>query len=157
MKTPIEEREAEFRKEVYAVGGMKYTKEMLDNFISKWTEPDRATGKRQKMRFEKQETWRTSGRLATWAKNNFDNIQCFLTDAEKTIAQKKHAFAKELEAFLPLYNRDTLNEFYRYWAMAENKPGSTTLRYENEDFWETSTRLQQWKSRNEVMVKQKVG
>lgn len=37
-----------------------------DDFIRYWTEPD----PKGKMKFQIQQTWRTAGRLATWAKNN---------------------------------------------------------------------------------------
>lgn len=43
----------------------KYPKPLLKQFFEYWTEPD-AKGK---MRFQLQKTWSTSGRLATWAKN----------------------------------------------------------------------------------------
>lgn len=157
MKT-IEEREREFRKHVYDLGGTTYTKTMIDRFIDHWAEPDRAPSIRQKMRFEKQKTWRTTSRLATWARNNYDKIQCHLTESQKTIAQKKKAFAESLEPFLAIYGSELLNKFFSYWAAAENKPTPEFLRFERESFWETSTRLAQWKTRNEdVMVKQKVG
>lgn len=156
MKT-LEQRETEFRKHVYEVGGTTYTEEMLNNFARKWTEPDRAPGARQKMRFERESTWETSRRLVTWAKNNYDKIQCYLT-VPQTIAQKKHNFAKSIEPFLLIYGSEMLNKFYRYWTMLENRPGSTTLRWENQEFWEISAKLQQWKEgKSDVMVKQKVG
>lgn len=37
-----------------------------EDFIRYWTEPD----PKGKMKFQIQQTWRTAGRLATWAKNN---------------------------------------------------------------------------------------
>lgn len=154
----IEQREAAFRKHVYEVGGLEYTREMLERFSNYWAEPDRAKGVRQKMRYEKEKTWRVDLRLKTWAKNNYDGIQCYLTESQKSIAQKKRAFAVSLEPFLPIYGKELLNAFFAYWTAPENKPTPEFLRYERESFWETSTRLAQWQKRNQdVMVKQKVG
>ena len=69
----IEERINAFKKETLEVGGLIYTKAMLNNFISYWTERDR--GKKPKTRAEREKTFEISRRLATWARNNFDNIQ----------------------------------------------------------------------------------
>ena len=145
----INERETAFRKQVQLVGGTTYTQELLRRFSEHWTEPDRAPGIRQKMKFEKEKTWHIGRRLAKWASNNYDGIQCFLTDAQKTIAEKRHAFAVSLEPYLPKYGRDVLNSFFLYWAMHENKPKPENLRWELEDFWNTETRLKQWAERNE--------
>ncbi len=148
METSIEEREAAFRREVYEVGGMIYTKKMLDNFANSWCEPDRAPGKRQKLKFEKQKTWKTSLRLAKWAENNYNGIQCYLTDSQKTIQQKKKSFAVQLEPYLGQYDKATLNAFYSYWATPENKPNPEYLRWEKQEYWELSTRLAQWAAKN---------
>jgi hypothetical protein len=147
MKKPIEEREEEFRQHVYDVGGAIYTKLMLDRFISSWTEPDRGRGISQKMKFEKESTWNTSRRLATWARNNYDNIVCYLTDSQKTIQVKKKEFAVALEPFLPKYGKDLLNAFYRHWAQPENVPNPQRLRWELEEFWDLAARLQSWASK----------
>lgn len=45
----------------------KYTNDMIKKFFNYWSEKD-AKGK---MRFQKQETWETGKRLATWYGNNF--------------------------------------------------------------------------------------
>jgi len=142
----IEDREQKFRKEVQSIGGTTYTPEMIARFISYWSEPNRA--KKPKMRWETQKTWSLERRLALWARNNFDGIECFLTESQRTLAQKKHAFAVSLEPFLEKYGRDTLNEFYRYYAQPENKPNPTKLKWESEEFWELSARLSMWVKRN---------
>jgi hypothetical protein len=144
----ITEREEEFRKSVFEIGRMTYTKLLLDRFVAHWSEPDRGRGKAQKMRFEKQKTWDTKRRLATWARNNFDNIQCFLTHNERTIVQKRFDFAVSLEPYLHKYGKDMMNDFFRYWTQPENKRVSEHLRWELENFWETKTRLEQWAQRN---------
>jgi len=141
----VEQREIEFRKNVQEVGGTIYTKEMLSRFSNFWSEPDR--GKKQKMRFEKEPTWDTKRRLATWARNNFDNIRCFLTDGEKSIAQKRHAFAVSLEPYLEKYGRTILNAFYSYWSQPENKKNPENIRWEGESFWSLEVRLSQWAER----------
>ena len=145
----IEEREQKFRKEVQAIGGTIYTQEMLRRFSEHWTEPDRAPGVRQKMKFEKEKTWHTGRRLATWARNNYDGIQCYLTESQKTIAEKRHSFAVSLEPYLAQYGRDLLNAFYAHYAMPENKPKPEKLRWEDFEFWSLETKLKQWAERNE--------
>jgi hypothetical protein len=147
---PIDQRELEFKKQVQEVGRLIYTQEMLSRFSEKWTEPDRAPGIRQRMKFEKEKTFDIKRRLVTWSNNNFDGIQCFLTDSQKTIAQKKHAFAISLEPYLEKYGRDTLNEFFRFWAEVENKPNPKLLKWEGQDFWELSSRLESWVRRSGV-------
>lgn len=143
----LELRMAEFRKEVLDIGGTIYTKQMLDRFIALWTEPNRA--KKPKMRFELEKTWKISLRLATWAKNNYDDIECYLTDAEKTIEQKKREFIKALDPFLKTYDRDILNGFYRHWGQPENKRMPMRLRWECEKFWDLKNRLATWALREE--------
>lgn len=142
----LEDRTEEFRKHVYHVGGTVYTPEMLRRFVEHWSEPDRA--KKPKMRWEKQKTWSTERRLARWARNNYDGIPCFLTESQKTIAQKKRDFAISLEPFLEKYGREMLNSFYLYWTQVENKREPEYIRWELEDFWSLETRLAQWKERN---------
>lgn len=138
-----------FRKEVVEVGGAIYTKEMIKHFLERWTEPDRA--KKSKMRFEREKTWETGRRLAMWARNNYNDIECFLTDAEKTIEQKKREFIKALDPFLKTYDRDILNGFYRHWGQPENKRIPTRLRWECEEFWHLGTRLAAWAAREEKL------
>jgi hypothetical protein len=141
----LSEREKAFRRQVQEIGGTIYTQEMLNRFISYWIETDRA--KKPKMRFEKERTWRTDLRLALWARNNYDKIVVYLTESEKTIAQKKHSFAVSLEPFLEQYGRETLNAFYKFWSQPENKPNPTMIRYESEHFWSNEARLDQWVKR----------
>jgi hypothetical protein len=144
----ISTRESEFKRQIQAIGGTLYTQEMLTRFFLYWSETDRA--KKPKMRWEKEKTWHTGRRLALWARNNYDGIQCFLNDAQKTIAQKRHAFAVSLEPFLPKYGKETLNAFFAYWAMPENKPVPQMLRWEGEEFWSLDTKLNQWVTKNEA-------
>lgn len=144
----IDEREIIFRKEVQEIGQLIYTHQLIMRFSDFWTEPDRGKGRAQKMRFEKERTFEIKRRLVTWARNNFDEIVCFLTESQRTLAQKKYAFAVSLEPFLEQYGRNTLNDFYKYYSQPENKPNPTRLKWESEEFWELSTRLSIWGSRN---------
>lgn len=141
----LEARIEKFRQEVQAVGGTIYTKLMLDRFTDHWLEPDR--GKKQKLRFEKEPTWRTSLRLATWARRNYDGIQCFLTDSQKTIAEKKKDFIAQLQPYRKIYSREILNSFFRKWGQAENVPNPKRLMWEAEPFWEIGTRLASYADR----------
>jgi hypothetical protein len=142
----IEEREELFKNEVFKIGDPRYTNRMIQEFIEWWTEKNRAKGKAQKMRFEREKTWETSKRMSYWARRtNAHNP--YLSSAEKTILAKKREFANQLKPFLNIYGADMLNEFYRYWAQPENKAKPEYLRWENEDFWELSTRLKSWSER----------
>ena len=60
----IKEKEQKFKSEVLK---FNYPKDMLNEFILYWTEPNKS---RTKLRYELQNTWDTSRRLGTWAKNN---------------------------------------------------------------------------------------
>lgn len=141
----LDERSEIFAKEVIEIGGTIYTKEMLKRFIGFWSEPDRA--RKPKMRYERETTWETGRRLARWGKNNFDKIPCFLTASEKTIAEKRRTFAESMKPFVGVYHRDTLNEFYRYYSMPENKTNPEYLRWELLEFWDLSTKLAAWADR----------
>jgi len=133
-----------FKKEVYHAGELIYTKKMLDNFVAKWTETSRS--KVPKMKFEKEKTFEISLRLATWARNNFDKIACYLTDIEKTVKQKQQALTAAMEPFRGKYTSDVMNSFYRHWSMPENKPEPQRIRWELEEFWDLAKRLASWES-----------
>lgn len=64
---PIEMRQADFMRLVNTF--TKYDTLMRQDFLTYWTEPDRAPN--PKMRFEKEKTWDTGRRLTRWAANNF--------------------------------------------------------------------------------------
>lgn len=140
----LTERTELFRKDVITVGGSTYTAKLIDHFIDYWTEPNRA--KNQKMRWELQKTWDTKRRLVTWA-GRTRNYAVFLSQSQKTIQEKKKAFAISLEPFLEKYGKEMLNSFYRYYAQPENVENPERLRWECEPFWELPTRLQTWHSK----------
>ena len=63
IETKIKNKEQKFKSEVLQ---FNYPKEMLNEFINYWTEPNKS---KTKLRYELQTTWDTSRRLGTWAKN----------------------------------------------------------------------------------------
>lgn len=63
---PIEERKKDFTEDVRLYLD-RYDKDILNEFVSYWTEPNKT---KKKMKFEMQTTWDTSRRLATWANRN---------------------------------------------------------------------------------------
>ncbi len=138
----LQSRMAKFRAEVMAVGATVYTQLMLDNFINYYSQPDGA--KKPKMAWEKKRQkvgWKHESQLKAWATRNIDGIQCYLTEGQKTIAEKRQAFAKSLEPYMQQYGREFLLEFYRYWSVPENVPDPQYLRWEKEPYWELATRL----------------
>ncbi|UDQ96851.1 DUF1376 domain-containing protein [Lentisphaerota bacterium WC36G] len=64
----------EFQKDV-DFHSDKYSQQMQTNFINYWTERD----KNGKMKFQKNETWETAKRLATWNNRGFNNQNNFST------------------------------------------------------------------------------
>ncbi len=58
----------EFKEEVYSFKE-KYNSEMIEEFIRYWTEENKSG---TKMRFQLQQTWSTSRRLATWNKRDYN-------------------------------------------------------------------------------------
>jgi len=140
----LTERIDEFSKEVMIVGSSTYTDQMLTRFIKYWTEPSRA--KKPKLKFEKESTWDTAGRLAYWARTNYDKIPCYLAE-DVPISVKKAQFVKSLAEYQDKYSKDMLNEFYRHWMQPENKSNPKMLRWELEEFWDIGARLKSWYER----------
>ena len=76
-KKTLEERTKILREDVYRYAD-KYTTSMLEKFIRNWGEADT----KGKMKWEKQDTWSTGGRLATWCENqmSWHNEECLLVN-----------------------------------------------------------------------------
>lgn len=55
---------------------------------------------------------------------------------------RKLKFSHTLEPYLPIYGKDFLNEFYRYWT--EPNKSNTKFRQELEKTWDLERRLQTW-------------
>lgn len=67
----IELRAESFFQQVHAPEfTAKYPEQLLADFFSYWSEPNK---RKTKMRFELQKTWDLSRRLATWARNDFNH------------------------------------------------------------------------------------
>lgn len=79
----IDDRREAFEAEVHEANeGSKFLPSVeVVKFIRYWTEPDR--GYKPKMRFEKQSTWSTEGRLATWRDNYRSRQKPTATDHRK--------------------------------------------------------------------------
>lgn len=77
-------REEKFCDEVRRYAGL-YDMDMLDKFISYWTEPNKSG---TKMRFELERTWDTKRRLKTWSNREYgNNRQYSKNEANSIIAQ----------------------------------------------------------------------
>jgi len=68
------------------------------------------------------------------------------------INERKLKFADTLNAFLPVYGKDLLNNFFLYWT--EPNKSNTKMRFELERTWENERRLITW-SNNEKTFKTK--
>jgi hypothetical protein len=147
----IEEREEAFKREIQEIGGLLYKRSILEDFCDYWLEPDRS--KKPKLKFEKQSTWKSSLRLKTWARNCVEKkSNPYLSEGEKTIEQKKRDFIGQLRPFLDKYGKSTLNSFYS-WYTETNQKG--VLRYENEAYFEMSSRIERWHKMEQERSKQK--
>jgi hypothetical protein len=149
----LDERIYNFANDVREAGGSIYTPLMLEKFIKYWTEAEVLTGKRptrkrrRGLRFEAKKFFEIKTRLEDWATNNAGRMQCYLSDeAVKSITEKKDAFKKQLEQFLPRYGRDLLNAFFQHWSQPENIPDPRRLAWECKDYWDLASRLARWQS-----------
>lgn len=140
----LEERIHNFRIEVIRAGGTMYTSKMIIDFTDFWSEPDRA--KRPKLKFEKEKTWKTEYRLRTWADRCKYNP--YLSEGQKTLAEKRRAFAITLEPYLIEYGKELLNSFYKFYTELEANKKDPLMRFERELFWDVEKRLERWRERN---------
>lgn len=60
--------------------------------------------------------------------------------------RKKEKFKDRLSVFLPMYGKDILNDFYRFWT--ELNPSQTKMRFELEKTWQLDLRLSRWQRLN---------
>ena len=63
-------------------------------------------------------------------------------DHEDRISKSKDCFIKAMEPYTEMYDRQMLNDFYRYWT--ELNPSHTKMRFEMQKTWETGKRLATW-------------
>lgn len=66
---------------------------------------------------------------------------------DKGIEERKQKFIADLSAYLDVYDRDMLNDFYRYWS--ELTKDKKKMLWETKPTWELDLRLQTWKKNNE--------
>lgn len=66
MKINLEEKEAEFSDMVFSEALDQYDPDMLDEFISYWTEPNKSM---TKVRWESEKFFHVGRRLKTWLRN----------------------------------------------------------------------------------------
>lgn len=67
--------------------------------------------------------------------------------SKDSIKKKKEKFVAMLDEFKSEYDKDTLNDFYRYWT--ELTKDQKNLRWERERTWETKLRLITWKKKGD--------
>jgi hypothetical protein len=58
------------------------------------------------------------------------------------IKDRREAFKNALSPFLSKYNKDLLNDFFKYWT--EPNQSKTKMRFEFEKTWDLSLRLSNW-------------
>lgn len=63
-------------------------------------------------------------------------------ESKEKYEDRKLKFSQTLEPYLPIYGKDFLNEFYRYWT--EPNKSNTKFRQELEKTWDLERRLQTW-------------
>lgn len=71
---------------------------------------------------------------------------------ENNIDDRKLKFASTLEEFLPVYGRELLNDFYKYWT--EPNKSNTKFKQEGEKTWDLSRRLETW-AKNDLRFNKK--
>jgi hypothetical protein len=67
----IKERTDGFKKQVFEFQS-KYDKDILEEFVLYWTEPNKS---KTRLKYQMEDTWDTGRRLARWASRNFNSNQ----------------------------------------------------------------------------------
>lgn len=63
--------------------------------------------------------------------------------AKRTLEERKKEFVERLKPYVEKYGRETLNDFYRYWAQVND--GGTKMLWEKQKCFEIGLRLATWK------------
>lgn len=71
-----------------------------------------------------------------------DNVNVNDNVKLNNIEDRKLKFASTLEPFLPVYGRDLINEFFKYWT--EPNKSNTKFKQELEKTWSLERRLETW-------------
>jgi hypothetical protein len=79
--------------------------------------------------------------------NTVNNTQPTQQKTQKTtsrtpIKQRKETFVEDLKSFTHLYDKDMLNDFYRYWV--ETDQNEQKMRFELQKTWQLNLRLITW-------------
>ena len=69
LKNNIDIRDAKFKKQVFEFAN-QYDKDLLSDFYSYWSEPNKTS---TKMKYELKQTFDIKRRLVTWSNNDFGN------------------------------------------------------------------------------------
>jgi hypothetical protein len=64
------------------------------------------------------------------------------TTLKPPIKQRKETFVEDLKSFTNLYDKDMLNDFYRYWGETDQK--KQKMRFELQKTWQLNLRLITW-------------
>lgn len=98
---PIEMREADFKRDVWA---FNYPESLKIEFFDYWTEPNKSN---TKMKFEMEKTWHLGRRIARWANNGFNSIKnnnkAFIPVKKEAVKTPENDFDK-LDQFLLKYS-----------------------------------------------------
>ena len=62
---------------------------------------------------------------------------------KKSIIERKEAFIESLKTYSSLYDKDMLNDFYRYWV--ETDANGEKMKFEFQKTWDVNLRLITWK------------
>lgn len=73
--------------------------------------------------------------------------------AKQPIKERKESFVNDLKKFTETYDKDMLNDFYRYWAETDVK--EEKMRFEFQKTWNLNLRLATWKRNAEKQFKAK--
>jgi len=66
---------------------------------------------------------------------------------KQPLKERKKAFIESLKTYADLYDKDMLNDFYRYWV--ETDPKEQKMRFELQKTWQLNLRLITWKRNNQ--------
>ena len=104
-----------------------YDEDMINDFVSYWTEPNKGD---TKMKFEEQKYFDIKRRLVTWSKNNFGNNK-------KNGVKGQHNFKMpDGKNYLALCNKCLKSDFYESYnfnpSMIESKCCNAKILDENE-------------------------
>lgn len=88
----------------------------------------------------------TEKEMAQSAEGGITKIKISLSEGGGTKEVRLERFLKDLTVFKDMYDRELLNEFYRYWT--EISPGARKHRWECERFFDLKKRLAKFHKNN---------